>query len=414
MSRAQHRVFEHVHTVPDRGHVAPAHAHGRTVTYDKVLERGIEIGAWTIRVMRGSIANAADMDALSDKLGISPPEMPFLHNALILEHKSSGFSYIFDAVRALQCVQGVRSDQRRVPMDCVRAMSDSSRDPAAACTILRRASRSGVQVSYAKKWGESRQRALSSSPSASSSQPLSMTKSFDWTYSTTWPGMPGESNTVNVHASTVPTTTAWDTAFHFGTDPVRDRIPIERLGPSSGEPILFYDDIVLFEDELADNGTSTLNVKVRVMPSGWLVLQRFFLRVDNVLFRVFDTRMYVSFDSQDAERDEKTSELLPRVIRECRGMEAPYDAVLKRLPIHRSQDLSLLTNVAWVTEILDQMAVQNRRMAPMAPAPAHAPHAPGVPAATIESPDKAVLESDAWDGHGYCVQVAVLRQASDS
>ena len=118
MSRAQHRVFEHVHTVPDRGHVAPARAHGRPVTYDKVLERGIEIGAWTIRVMRGSIANAADMDALSDKLGISPPEMPFLHNALILEHKSSGFSYIFDAVRALQCVQGVRSDQRRIPMDC--------------------------------------------------------------------------------------------------------------------------------------------------------------------------------------------------------------------------------------------------------------------------------------------------------
>ena len=83
MSRAQHRVFEHVHTVPDRGHVAPARAHGRPVTYDKVLERGIEIGAWTIRVMRGSIANAADMDALSDKLGISPPEMPFLHLSLI-------------------------------------------------------------------------------------------------------------------------------------------------------------------------------------------------------------------------------------------------------------------------------------------------------------------------------------------
>ena len=77
MSRAQHRVFEHVHTVPDRGNVVPAHVHGKSVTYDKVLERGIERAAWTIRVMRGSIANAAEMDALSDKLGISPPEMPF-------------------------------------------------------------------------------------------------------------------------------------------------------------------------------------------------------------------------------------------------------------------------------------------------------------------------------------------------
>lgn len=226
--------------------------------------------------------------------------------------------------------------------------------------------------------------------------------------------MAGESSTVNIHASKVPTTSDWDAAFQFGTDPVRDRIPIERLGPSSGEPILFYDDIVLFEDELADNGTSTLNVKVRVMPSGWLVLQRFFLRVDNVLFRVFDTRMYVSFDPRDAERDEKTSEPLPRVIRECRGMEAPYDAVLKRLPINRSQDLSLLTNVAWVTETLDKMAMQNRRVAPVVPSPAHAPHAPGVPGATLESLDIPVLESDAWEGHGYCVQVAVLRRASPS
>ena len=56
--------------------------------------------------------------------------------------------------------------------------------------------------------------------------------------------------------------TSWETGFVRGTDPTRDRIPIERLGPASGEPILFYDDIVLFEDELADNGTSILNVKV--------------------------------------------------------------------------------------------------------------------------------------------------------
>lgn len=32
------------------------------------------------------------------------------------------------------------------------------------------------------------------------------------------------------------------------------------------------------------------------MPSGLLVLQRFFLRVDDVVFRVFDTRLYVAFE----------------------------------------------------------------------------------------------------------------------
>lgn len=43
----------------------------------------------------------------------------------------------------------------------------------------------------------------------------------------------------------------------------KDRIPTERLIPGpNAEPILFYDDLVLFEDELADNGSSVLRVKV--------------------------------------------------------------------------------------------------------------------------------------------------------
>lgn len=34
----------------------------------------------------------------------------------------------------------------------------------------------------------------------------------------------------------------------------------------SRDPILFYDDVTLFEDELHDHGAVQLNVKVRVMP----------------------------------------------------------------------------------------------------------------------------------------------------
>ncbi|XVF67490.1 hypothetical protein PTKIN_Ptkin10aG0125400 [Pterospermum kingtungense] len=61
------------------------------------------------------------------------------------------------------------------------------------------------------------------------------------------------------------------------------------------EPILFYDEVVLYEDELADNGVSLL-VKVRVMPSSWFLLLRFWLRVDGVLMRLRDTRMHCVFD----------------------------------------------------------------------------------------------------------------------
>jgi type 2A phosphatase activator TIP41 len=52
----------------------------------------------------------------------------------------------------------------------------------------------------------------------------------------------------------------------------------------------------------------------RVMPSCIFILSRFTLRVDNVLFRTFDTRMYHSFSSS-------------LVVREVSGWEAPYERV---------------------------------------------------------------------------------------
>ena len=45
----------------------------------------------------------------------------------------------------------------------------------------------------------------------------------------------------------------------------------------SGQP-----ELVLFDDELHDNGAAKLSVKVRVMPGCWFVLLRFWLRVDGM------------------------------------------------------------------------------------------------------------------------------------
>ncbi|KAF3624894.1 putative TIP41-like protein-like isoform X2 [Capsicum annuum] len=56
---------------------------------------------------------------------------------------------------------------------------------------------------------------------------------------------------------------------------------IDLVALASKEPILFYDEIILYEDELADNGISLLTVKV--------------LRVDGVLMRLRDTRLHCLF-----------------------------------------------------------------------------------------------------------------------
>jgi len=52
------------------------------------------------------------------------------------------------------------------------------------------------------------------------------------------------------------------------------------------------------------------------MPTCIFILSRFTLRVDNVLFRARDTRIYHSFASAP-----------PLVVRETRGWEAPYERV---------------------------------------------------------------------------------------
>jgi type 2A phosphatase activator TIP41 len=52
----------------------------------------------------------------------------------------------------------------------------------------------------------------------------------------------------------------------------------------------------LYESELDDNGVARMSVKVRVMPSGWYALLRFWLRVDGVLMRLRDTRFHCPFD----------------------------------------------------------------------------------------------------------------------
>ncbi|KAL4573142.1 hypothetical protein LXL04_019939 [Taraxacum kok-saghyz] len=73
-----------------------------------------------------------------------------------------------------------------------------------------------------------------------------------------------------------------------------EQINVAKL--ASKEPILFYDEVVLYEDELADSGVSFLTVKVRVMPSCWFLLLRFWLRVDGALMRLRDTRVFCTFN----------------------------------------------------------------------------------------------------------------------
>lgn len=119
-----------------------------------------------------------------------------------------------------------------------------------------------------------------------------MVKPFDWSYSTEYKGTLGSSSP-SFQPSSIP-------------------IPLELL--KRPETIIFFDEVMLYEDEMADNGIALLSCKLRVMPQRMLLLCRFFLRLDNVLLRIRDTRVYVDFGKGE-------------VIREYIAKEEKYDVV---------------------------------------------------------------------------------------
>lgn len=118
-------------------------------------------------------------------------------------------------------------------------------------------------------------------------------KPFDWSYSTDYKG----------------TTNSRTRLF----EPSMSPIPLELL--KRPDPILFFDEVMLYEDEMADNGITLLSCKIRVMPARLLLLCRFFMRLDNVLLRIRDTRVYVEFDSGEVIREHLEKEEDYEVVR---------------------------------------------------------------------------------------------------
>jgi type 2A phosphatase activator TIP41 len=262
--------------------------------------REIHIADWIIVASTNPISSAPECDALQAELGFPLPEMTFGSNYLTFHHRPSSWKYTFNAKGALGDVKKGELG----PGD------------------------GGVKVGHADKWLQSR-----TDPSSQLPMPQTVvTKQYDWTYTSMYPG----------HEVDDPSRRySWRVA-----DPenASHAIPLAEL--TRPDPILFYAEIPLYEDELHDNGSSGLLVRIRVMPTCIFILSRFTLRVDHVLFRTFDTRIYHSFQSNP-----------PLIIRETRGWEAPYDNVHKLLP--KRDDLTPLTDPTWIAKILSEMPQDN-------------------------------------------------------
>ncbi|KAI1321854.1 TIP41-like family-domain-containing protein [Xylariaceae sp. FL0255] len=243
-------------------------------------------GAFEIFSRKLPISKAGPIESMEKVLSIPVPEMIFGDNVVGIHHLPSGWRIEFSAQDALGRVDKTGENMLR--------------------------------VSYAGAWSASREQ--------TSAGIREVVKPFDWSYSTDykgsvvapWEGSGGggggggdggsnENENPNHQAQTTnkPTFT-----------PTDQPIPIELL--KRRDPILFYDDVMLYESELDDNGISVLSVKVRVHEARMLLLCRLYMRLDDVVCRVRDTRVYVDFASEV-------------VTREYTAKEAAFDQVKQKL-----------------------------------------------------------------------------------
>eukprot|EP01089_Gocevia_fonbrunei_P011308 TRINITY_DN24518_c0_g1_i1.p1 TRINITY_DN24518_c0_g1~~TRINITY_DN24518_c0_g1_i1.p1 ORF type:complete len:273 (+),score=62.67 TRINITY_DN24518_c0_g1_i1:18-836(+) len=214
--------------------------------------KGIEIGDWVIKTKKKPIANSSELESLENELQLpSLPEMVFSNSLVEFVHTKSGFTI------SLSAKEGLREWHYKT---------------------------GGIKVAYAAQW--SRQK---------SSEAKNMAENIDWTFTTYYSGTLSSSSTneeENTEFGKALTTT--------------EKIDLDKL--RIPEPILFFEELVLFHDELADNGDSMLTAKIRVMPSGFYCLMQFWLRVDDVLFKNHDTRFYHAFGTDYVLREKQLRE----------------------------------------------------------------------------------------------------------
>ncbi|KAI1752404.1 TIP41-like family-domain-containing protein [Xylaria castorea] len=245
-------------------------------------------GPFAITSRKLPISKAGPIEALEKDVRIPVPEMIFGDNVVSVAHAPTGFRVGFNARDAL---------------DAVDKTGDNM-----------------LQVAYAGQWSASREQ--------TSAGIREVVRPFDWSYSTRYKGtvVPGtkkkkkkeeEVSGMGTDADAADTDAAasagGDTVVAEADDggrldftPTDIPIPIELL--KRRDPIRFFDDVVLYESELDDNGISILSVKLRVHDERMLLLCRLYMRLDNVLCRIRDTRIYVDFASEVVTREYSAKE----------------------------------------------------------------------------------------------------------
>ncbi|KAJ0411378.1 hypothetical protein ATCC90586_004364 [Pythium insidiosum] len=219
--------------------------------------KGIRLNGWVIGCNKTHITPVDDLDKIGEAAKLTPPEMVFGRNQLLFYHEASGVCYNFLAIEAL------------------KGAHFSPPESEQAADII---AQQQLKVSVAKH-------------NSNKEDVKELDISYDWTFTTDYKGtlqrVPRQREGVDGDAPT------FSRSEDVKVEPTEERIDLDKL--REREPILWFEEVGLFEDELHDHGISVMTIKVRVMPSGFYVLARYWMRLDHVVVRLHETRVHHLF-----------------------------------------------------------------------------------------------------------------------
>ena len=251
---------------------------------------GVTVSGWEIRTRRTPILGKEALAGLEARLGT--PHLPEMVYGSVLEliHAASDTRLHFNAE------------------DALREWLEEDLPP--------------IKVAAAAKWAEAHKLrfggGLPPSKAAGAGAPVPSaawdtsedSSAYDWTFTTPYRGSVGT-------ASGNPPDGSWKKRWAETSRRVDRQALMER------DPILFFDELTLYESELDDNGESSVTVKIRVMPKCWFVLMRFWMRCDGVRVRLRETRFFCPMTLEAAKKK-------PIVIRESARRDESFEELRAR------------------------------------------------------------------------------------
>ena len=353
---------------------------------------GILINGWKITTQSSSIGDERQMDELtmlleetannnncntddgassrstttrqqeeSRKRRLCPPEITFMDALISFQYRKSDSTNKADEVDRKSSSNGIRFSAQDSLWEWAEAHSQLSNDQTNS-TTQKTSTYRGVSIIHtadAKIW--SNKQTTTSTDVVSANNNIASSNSqfyYDWTFSSPYAGTiirPPSKQRATEEVKDINNRKQWQPLD-------RSHIPFHLLQDTT-QPILLFDDIHLYEDDLHDNGDVSLNIKVRVMPRCWYILQRLYVRVDYVCVKCREVRYFCLFDNNvnGCGRDVQVNTIYRDVVwreaswDELSGMSLPTDPGAWREDVNAGATTTSHTQVQTLASMLPRL-----------------------------------------------------------